>query len=1297
MSEAIASSNFIQFTETHSEAVRKISEILEVSNADMCGELRRLEVPLAPPVQHDILRVTEGVPELLWTCAAAAAALVLRRFGSTGPIAVVTEKPLTRGLAVLLEPSPDLTFREWLGRVRDATNDALNRKTEDSTRAHRSANASETGLVIGKISRSDEQRWPGVEATLMLEVLDDRIVVASRRLPDWMLHALANGVASVLARGLSAPGTHLVDISVLEAATLHEVLNDFNLTSSLDSALPFRELLLAAAEATPDAIAVHDDTDSFTYRELCSHASIIASSLRQAGVVKDTHVALIAPRSAWFLVMAIGIIFAGGAYLPIDPSTPASRRARLLRGATAVITGVSTEHPEDTTATWFEAEDFRREVRDTPAHHRSAQIRAYLGPPAASGDLAYIMFTSGSTGNPKGVCIEHHSFLNLLATRVVDYDLRPGVEIPQTAPLSFDLSIWQMFAGLTVGATICVVPDDVVRDPEALVEMAVRHHFECLALVPTFIAVLVSHFEDRPSSARDVSASLKRMVSTGEIMSGDLAARWHAIMPRVQLLNAYGPAEVADDGTGGFVSADEGVHTAIGKVLPNVRVYILDKDMQPLPPSVVGEIYIGGESVGRGYYNEPAMTAAVFVPDPFATAPGMRMYRTGDRGRWRPGGAIELLGRLDNQVKLRGRRVEPGEIEHTLRAHPSVGEAVVQVVRTGQSEKLIVFVVTAPGADTSTPSELADFAATHLPDYMVPKEYVTLRELPRNRNGKVDHNALRANTAVRSSISPAYIPPSDRLEEVLCEVWARLLSIERIGLDDDFFDLGGDSITAIRIVQAAGRRGFAARPRHLLESRTVAKMAAAMRLDTSLSYAAISSQSELDPAPLTPVQLAFLARDVPNPNYWNHGVLYTLTQPVPTERVAHAAALLASRHPALKTLIVTHDGNDKQIVSTVDPPVTDFDLTGVAAEDLEMALHDSATELHATLNLHHGPVCRIGRFQTANGMLDRLVVVIHHAMVDLYSWDVLTEDFSEMLQDGADAAPLLPSTSYSDWARLLADRVRTDPQLFDDTYWRSRDWAACARFDTSDDAGVEGNTQALSFTFDEAWTVQFTTRCASIGVSVAERLLICLGAALRTWLDPNAGVVQVQLGGHGREDLFDGVDLSRTVGYFSTAYPFALPMLFDPVDVDETRTAAEALRQIPGRGFGYEALRYLHPNQAVRQQLAEIPVPQILFNYWGEPDYLRGTASPEESGTAEGLLTNVRIDIAGDDRPSSMPRQFPVEVYVRTAAKRLTVLCRFSGEVFTQERMEALQTAYLSALRDAINVPAPTKLKEKSQ
>ncbi|WP_165970467.1 non-ribosomal peptide synthetase [Actinomadura sp. 6K520] len=1236
------------------------AEVLGAAEAAGSGRYRAATRTLTPETATALDRVTAGNATLCWTAATAATALVLRRLGADDAVVITSGAPLHAGLPVLLELTPGATFRQWLGTVRHAVVEVLAHAGADDALLARCF--CETPPIVVDACPSGTR---STGSLLDVAVAEGQVSVGSAVLGPDVVEMFASAAATVLEQGLAAPDRSLADIGILDEEMRRRVLVSFNETSELDASVPFRDLVLARASERPEAVAVRDEVETFDYAQLCARATAIALRLREAGLAKEELVAVALPRDAWFLVVAVGVLFANGAYVPIDPAMPAKRREQLMRGARIVIgdPGLAETEPLDTI--WIHP----GELRDLPAPQSGAVDR--LGDAPDSGDLAYVMFTSGSTGVPKGASVEHRSFLNLLATRVRDYGLRAGTRVPQTAPLTFDLSIWQLFAGLTCGATVWVVSDETVRDPAELAALAIEQRFSCMALVPTFIAVLLDQLEADERQARELRAALNIMISTGEILTGQLARRWHAVMPGVELLNAYGPAEVADDSTGGPVGREAGPLTTIGRVLPNVRVYVLDRDLQPVPPEVVGEIYIGGVSVGRGYHGEPALTAAAFLPDPFDDVPGRRMYRTRDRGRWRPDGGVELLGRADNQVKIRGRRVELGEVEHVLEQHDDVSRAVLELIRDDGVERLTAFVTAATG-DSGV---LGRFAEERLPDYMVPSKIIFLDTLPRNNNGKIDRKALRALESAARKASGDRHPPRTPGERILCQIWAEHLKLDRVGVHDDFFALGGDSILGIRIVQQAARQGLHLRPRHVLRHRTVAALAAVAEREKS-EWGGERLAPEPAPGetvPLTPAQRAFFERRTPRPDHWNHAVLYSLRRETKLALITTVVDLLARRHTMLRARITP--ARDGQTIADTVPPVSEFDLRGLAPEQVSAAVHERATELHTSLDLTSGPVCRVGVFRLPGDRPDALVVVCHHLVIDLYSWSIITQELVALLRDGDDRTLPSTGTSYRQWAIGLARHVADHPEKLELGYWDGWDTLRTVPVTELSTPGVEGRTLEITTRFAPEWTRRFVTSGTATGTTVYERLLTGLGPAFQEWLGVPGGTLPLQLGGHGREEIFDIAVLDRTVGYFNTAYPFALPLPGRTGHREYLAEVAAEFRRVPRWGLDYEAGRYLHPDPGVRTALAAIPRPQVLFNFWGEPAYL---AVEQDDGTS--LLGEARVKGAGQSQPANTPRPFPIEIYGSLADGHLTMLWRFSGEAFPADRARELTDTHFRLL-----------------
>ena len=586
---------------------------------------------------------------------------------------------------------------------------------------------------------------------------------------------------------------------------------------------------------TPDALAVVDEDARLTYAELNAHANKVARALIETGVAAGEPVAMCAERSSKLLTWILGALKAGAAYMPLDARYPAGRHAAMLSqsGARIVLVGAGLEAGIAAAIQGLPAAT--RPFVLTAAEIDARAVEEGVDPPSrtAAQSLAYIIFTSGSTGTPKGAMVPHGAMLNHFWTKIRTLGLGPSDVVVQSAPIGFDISLWQFLAVLLAGGSVRVAPEAAVQEPERLFDLVRSAGATIAQVVPSFLR---AYLDGRIGRVPVVGFErLRSLLLVGEALAPEVARRWLELWPWVPLVNGYGPSECADEATRYVLTRPPGeldTTVPIGRPIDNVRVHILDRNSGLLPLGLAGELCIAGAGVGLGYLRDPERTAVAFVTDPYGEEAG-RLYRTGDRARMRADGVVEFLGRLDFQVKIRGHRIELGEIEAVLGRHPGVRQAIVHPWQSPTGERLATYIVAVDANNAPTAEALRSHVAESLPSYMTPEEVVFVAELPLSPNGKVNRRALPAPTAAATRV---FTPPGTAMEIKVATVWGAVLGQTHIGVDDNFFDLGGQSLLAAQVAaRLRNELSLEVGVRVLFEKRTLADLARHLELEQERS------------------------------------------------------------------------------------------------------------------------------------------------------------------------------------------------------------------------------------------------------------------------------------------------------------------------------------------------------------------------------------------------------------------------------------------------------------------------------
>ncbi|MCX7898646.1 MAG: amino acid adenylation domain-containing protein, partial [Methylocystis sp.] len=639
----------------------------------------------------------------------------------------------------------------------------------------------------------------------------------------------------ILERLIASPYTPLRDITLLsdedrERLSVYWRGADRDYGSPVDLIARFE----ARAAETPSATAAACEGATLSYGALNARANIVAHALIAEGVGPETLVALLDARGLDFLVMILAVFKAGGAYLPLDPAHPDGRIAQVLRESGAPLLLAGRDGFDRARALCFAGEPAN--AATAPRILELAALEARGGapgnPPRRHGpdNLAFVIYTSGSTGKPKGAMVEHRGMFNNLITKVPALGLTPNDVIAQTASQCFDISVWQFLTALAIGARVEICPDAISRDPQRLAQTIADRNVTILEAVPSMIRALLDA-QDNERGDETPLAHLRWLLPCGEAFAPELCRRFMARYPQVRLLNAYGPAECSDDVSYHPIETPppgDDLSVPIGRAVDNTQLYILDRWLEPAPLGVAGEICVAGVQVGRGYLKRPDLTAAAFLPDPYGP-PGSRLYRTGDLGRYRADGVLDFLGRVDHQVKIRGHRIEPGEVEAALSTHPKLAAAAVVAREASQGVwRLVAYVV-----GDAAPDEMRRHLQQTLPDYMIPSAFIPLDALPLTPNGKVDRKALPAPD-LAATLAKTYVAPRNEIEQKLAQIWADVLHVQTVGINDNFFELGGHSLLAMTLTERMRQNGLATTVRELFANPTLAQLATVLGSDADI-------------------------------------------------------------------------------------------------------------------------------------------------------------------------------------------------------------------------------------------------------------------------------------------------------------------------------------------------------------------------------------------------------------------------------------------------------------------------------
>ena len=1024
--------------------------------------------------------------------------------------------------------------------------------------------------------------------------------------------------------------------------------------------LCIHRLFAEQAQARPEAIALTFAGQHLSYAELDSRANRLAWMLRERGVGPQVRVGLALERSLEMVVGLLAILKAGGAYVPLDPEYPLERLSYMIEDSGV---GLLLSHRALFDALGDLPEGVAQWCLEDDAPALAAYPSDELPFISLAQHQAYLIYTSGSTGQPKGVVVSHGEIAMHCRAVIERFGMQADDCELHFYSINFDAATERLLVPLLCGARL-VLRAQGQWDPQQICELIREQQVTVLGFTPSYGSQLAQWL-----ATQGQTLPVRMCITGGEALTGEHLQRIRAaFQPRV-FFNAYGPTETVVMPLASLApqQLEEGAASVpIGRLIGARVAYILDEALALVPQGGTGELYIGGAGLAQGYHRRPGMTAERFVADPFS-GEGGRLYRTGDRVRQRADGLVEYLGRVDHQVKIRGFRIELGEIENRLLDHPAVREAVVLALDMPGGKQLAAYLVCdAAQQDEHEQGVLRDDVKrrlkAQLPDYMVPAHLMLLPGMPLTANGKLDRRALPTPDIELNR--QQYVAPSNPLQHRLAQVWCDVLNLTQVGLNDNFFELGGDSILSIQVVSRARQLGIHFSPRDLFQHQTVQALAsvATHTGQTHAEQGVLNGESAL-----TPIQHWFFDTDMPRREHWNQSLLLAPTARLEPQWLEQALAALLEHHDGLRLSFRPVAGQWRAEYC----PQADHELLWQATVTDLQQCPELFANAQRSLDLEQGVLLRAVLVEGPEAE-QRLLLVIHHLAVDGVSWRVLLEDLHTLYRQLAAQQPLqLPSKTSASraWAARLQAYAGSDSLRQELSLWQQQLSGPQVELPCDRPQGARQNCHArtVSVRLDAERTRQLLQQAPSAyRTQVNDLLLTALARVLCRWTGQPSALVQLE--GHGRETLFDEIDLSRTVGWFTSAYPLRLTPRAEGQGAS-IKAIKEQLRTVPHKGLGYGVLRYL-TDSSIRQALAALPEAAVTFNYLGQFD---------QSFASDALFYPLDEPTgAAHDPLAPLPNELSIDSQVYGG--ELLLRWTFSAERYDPQTIETLALAYVTEL-----------------
>jgi amino acid adenylation domain-containing protein/non-ribosomal peptide synthase protein (TIGR01720 family) len=1091
----------------------------------------------------------------------------------------------------------------------------------------------------------------------------------------------------ILLEGLARnPEKRIHEFSLISEHEWDTITNQWNRVSSEFPDLCLHELFKQQVAKTPNRIAVlialSNEQERLTYLDLDERSTQLALYLGQIGVEPNTVVGLCLERTENLYIGIMGILKAGGAYLPLDPTYPQERLEFMISDSNVGVI-ISQQNYRDFLESFpvrvVFADSGWGEIRTSVLHLNQDDL------PAVSPELpAYVIYTSGSTGTPKGVAVSHRSVVNHnLAVKKI-YQISEIDRVLQFSTLNFDAAVEEIFPTWLSGAALVIPPLYMITRGSLLItgkELTHLANIENITVL-NFSTAFWHEWVHELVMTSILPKSVRLVIVGGEKARRDLYDQWIDVTEnKIVWLNTYGPTEATVVATvftpdGSLLPGQE---IPIGKPIDNLRTYILDRDHKPVPIGLPGELFLGGRGVAIGYLNKPELNAKKFVPDPFI--PNARMYKTGDKVRWLSDGNIEFMGRFDSQVKIRGFRIEINEIETQLLNIPFVRDAVVMPERKSKEQSssgmtLIAYLVL-DQMIARPDTEIRNQLRTKLPEYMIPSVFRFLSHLPRTPNGKIDRYSLD-EYVIKVVTTPSEPFSLSEKEKKLITLWQEILGVKNIGPDDNFFEIGGDSILSIQLVAKANQAGIKFTVQQLFEGQTIRNLAVvAEEGGIELHEQGLVSGT----FPMTPIQHWFFEQNFEQPWHWNQSLVLRVNQQLKVDFLNEVIKALTSHHDALRLNFSLDEQNSWSVDNLLDQepiPFSNINLAVSSPSEAKEKFETNACSIQEHLGTISKYLFHVAYFNFGENETPRLLIVFHHLLVDGISWRILIEDiwtgYQQLLQ-GQEIIFPNKTTSYKDWALKLnkyALSLNSEEEL---RLWKEMSGGESIPFprDFPNGENVESSTESINVQLSQTDTAKLLSDLPAVwGTEINDVLLAGLSLAIQRTTGMEE--ILIALESHGREDIGYSLDISRTVGWFTSFYPVKLIASYGMKPDDVLKSTKEILRKIPLNGLHYNLLRYSVDSSKLI--LSQVSQPDISFNYLGQVD----------RGFNEDLPIEVGDDSIGPSRGPQNKRQYLLDINGGIYNGELSLEISYSRNIHKKFTIMTFADNYSNALSEIISV-----------